>query len=285
MENYHYCDADAFLSIVKNKELWLSDLRNVNDPHELKSSPSIISRIFNDIFPTSEYKFKDDLNVGNKTLFSLSLSKTPDLLSQWRAYSRNGTGFQVGIDVDALKACNFGEVSGMTIQYKNASGVSILDVGQVLYDEDEFSSFIESKLKDFLTKHQVPFEEGRRGLRLSDVFLIRDLVRYRCLLKHKFYAEENETRVFLDVDYEQMEKFDFYRSTSWKGVIPKFRVNAFGLIPYVAIKVCNAEFDFQAIKSVTLGPNNSSRLEDVDRFLKINGFRDVQVRKSEGILR
>lgn len=285
MEHYHYCDADAFLSIVKNKELWLSDLRNVNDPHELKAAPSIIKQNFHDIFPTSRYSFPEGLAVKDNAFFSLSLSKTPDLLSQWRAYSRNGTGFQIGIDIDALKACNFGQRSGIPINYNGASGVPIIDVGEVIYDETAFSAFILEKLKTFRQDHQVPFEKVGEGAKLSDVFLINDLVKNLCLLKSDFYAEEKEVRVFLSVNYRRMEEFEFYRSTSLKDVIPNFRVSGSVLIPYIAIRVFNPEYNLQAVRSVTLGPNNNSRVEDVDRFLKINGYKDVEVRNSEGVLR
>ncbi|MCP2092012.1 UNVERIFIED_ORG: hypothetical protein J2Y81_008118 [Paraburkholderia sediminicola] len=31
---YHYCDANAFMSIVKNKKLWLSSTSKMNDLNE-----------------------------------------------------------------------------------------------------------------------------------------------------------------------------------------------------------------------------------------------------------
>jgi hypothetical protein len=285
MENYHYCDADAFLSIIKNKELWLSDLRNVNDPHELKSAPVIIKQKFESVFPTSKYKYPIDLDSPSSTFFSLSLSKEADLLSQWRAYSRNGTGFQIGIDVDALKACNLTHKTGVPVNYRGAVGVPLFEVSEVLYEEEEFSTLIENKLKRFLKEYQVPFESESRGLKLSDVFLIEDLIKDRCLLKHRFYEEEKEVRVFLHMDYQWIEETDFYRNSSLKGPLPQFRVNNIGLIPYVAISIFNTELDIQAVKSIKLGPNNNSRIEDVDMFLKINGFKDVHVSRSVSVRR
>ena len=33
---YHYCSVDAFLSIIKNQELWASDIFKMNDSSEEK---------------------------------------------------------------------------------------------------------------------------------------------------------------------------------------------------------------------------------------------------------
>lgn len=107
----------------------------------------------------------------------------------------------------------------------------------------------------------------------------------RCLLKNEFYAEENEVRVFIKVDYRRMEKLDFYRESSFKDIVPKYRIYNNKIVPYLAVRIFNPEYHFQAIKSVVLGPNNNSKVEDIENFLKIHGFKDVKVEKSRGEIR
>lgn len=93
---YHYCDQSAFINIIKNKVLWASDLTKMNDPTELVHGPQILVALYRSIFPNSKVDLSKERSLPNNGYMHLacSMSKDGDLLSQWRAYSNDGAGFQ-----------------------------------------------------------------------------------------------------------------------------------------------------------------------------------------------
>lgn len=134
---YHYCSRTAFLGIVKSKSLWATDLLKMNDPHEVSQGKAIIEELFTEYFPDSKlidnrslFDFSDDLYLAS------SLSKKGNLLSQWRSYANDGTGFSVGIDAEILRRINLNPwKSGIPLDGSERGGVPEFSISEVLYDE------------------------------------------------------------------------------------------------------------------------------------------------------
>lgn len=118
---YHYCNVDAFLNIVRNKILWLSDIDKSNDPWEGRG-------VFQNIFDYYSYNRTDE-EFDNKDLsrlmdlvmnydcerrlyqnfhaYAICFSKNGDLLSQWRGYTKDAAGISIGFDGKVLEKWSY----------------------------------------------------------------------------------------------------------------------------------------------------------------------------------
>ena len=65
---YHYCSVDTFLSIIKNQELWVSDIFKMNDSSEEKCLEDLLrfylKRIHGELL--KDKKFKEYLDKKGK---------------------------------------------------------------------------------------------------------------------------------------------------------------------------------------------------------------------------
>ena len=116
-ELFHYTSSDSFLAIINSQRMLATERSYLNDPQEFRWGFDAIrarlclerNKCSADFLEQSQAalseKAKDDLR-----LFVFSLSANPDLLSQWRAYGAEGTGFAIGLDGMALRdRAGFGE--------------------------------------------------------------------------------------------------------------------------------------------------------------------------------
>lgn len=118
MIGYHYCSLDAFLNILKNKEIYLSDPLKMNDRLEIswhlkKLEDDYKKNAFDSIFERMKirsrlnFSIKDLLDIldskGQKSIYISCFSEKADLLSQWRAYADDGKGISIGFDLDKLQ--------------------------------------------------------------------------------------------------------------------------------------------------------------------------------------
>ncbi len=105
---YHYTNLNALIGIVKNKELWMSNLWFLNDKNEYCEGLDIIKSECEK--RKEEHKANKKISIFLNTLNSaiallqeqsvyiFSLTTNNDLLSQWRGYGNSG----VNVEFDLL---------------------------------------------------------------------------------------------------------------------------------------------------------------------------------------
>ncbi|MFZ8199805.1 DUF2971 domain-containing protein [Alteromonas portus] len=232
---FHYTDANALLSIIQNQELWLTDVRYMNDSQEyiyglsrlLKKIQAndgyfglecLIREVTHSI-PNFEYtKIKgldDVVNKKNKnSAFSMSFCEDGNLLSQWRGYTANTVGYAIEFDVDEL------------IQELDNSSLNSYQLLKCIYDESE---------------HEKAIDKIIESLELNVMFNIADKILYPITrLKHYDFKEEQETRLAIITN----------RDINYRVVNGIFR-------PFIKLKLNNIE---TLIKSITIGPHEHSIL-------------------------
>ena len=111
---YHYTNAKAFMDILQTNELWASNALFLNDAEEIETGLSIYRGIIEgskqakgithsprvqELFQASEVHA---YMLGQSAVFVCCLSAVGNRLSQWRAYSRNGTGYSIEFDTAYL---------------------------------------------------------------------------------------------------------------------------------------------------------------------------------------
>ncbi|MDR7090060.1 DUF2971 domain-containing protein [Cellvibrio fibrivorans] len=282
---YHYCNPASFVSIVKSKTMWVCDLKKMNDPSELTPGFEIVRSLWDEMVPSQKGKFtSNDLEHDRFFYLAASFSKNCDLLSQWRSYGGNGAGFAIGVsELDLLNSNSFSK--NILVSSGNDSEASIVrfpppfKMQDVFYNEESFRFYISEKLTKFINEYGVPFEKSSgEPTKLSHINFYSELISDACLLKSKFYKEEEEVRIFAslwhspsiyqsDLIFESKLKIDFMATQN-------------GIKAYSAIKL--AGNDVESIQKIVIGPKSESSIEEVELFMKLNSFRKCFVEKSEG---
>lgn len=103
---YHYCATPTAFAILSSRTFRLSPLSSANDSLEGR----VVGKVFDDLLPTTGLS-QGVADVASVIVggypdategFALCLSEHGDLLSQWRAYSADATGFAIGFDPEKL---------------------------------------------------------------------------------------------------------------------------------------------------------------------------------------
>lgn len=263
---YHYTDLRAFLSIVEKKALWLSSINGVNDYKEMLWMPELLNKAFDKAVyelpqlaksPTEYRKTLDQLlTVLQRSELKPHIccfSSRKDSLSQWRAYSNDGTGVSLGFHRSSLKNLN---------KNNYFKGEAL----EVIYNED-------IQLQKIINTIKLSLEEGfSKGINLD---LMLQIVENTLTFKNPAFEEEEEFRVvkLATFNKELLSYPDELNSRGWKSidVLPKFRVTSNTISSYF-------EFSFQPedIKEIFIGPKSNLNIMDVEMILATN---DIDARK------
>jgi len=224
---YHYTTAANLMGILESRKIWATHARFLNDAMELEYAFDFIQNIL------ASYPVTDVLSRATKRLaeptpafFMTCFCEADDLLSQWRAYTGNETGYSLGFDTRFLPTDH---------------------LVQVLYDpaaqEVQVRSAVEEALRD---SH---YSEEFRGLALQAV-----LLRLSARLKHPTFEEEREWRLVYHLEDEH-SGLDF---TSFRAA---FRPGDQFVIPYMKVDLPTNDgpLDNEVLRlaSVRVGPSAS----------------------------
>jgi len=256
---YHYCSAESFKAIIENKTLRFCDLYHMNDKTELKHGYFLFKTLLKESdMPAEQQKlilsaFND---IKNRfMLLSMSFSKIPDQLSQWRGYADDGKGFCIGFKAS--------ELEDLPINILKAE-----------YNIDNQCNLITNAiniLKDNLDDKSYNIIAG-----LMELF---------ALLKNESFSEEHEYRlvhsVFIDIDYEE-RIYDIWKLDKKYRDYIKDDIS-FSLVDNIPTPYVDLFFNIhnrEPISNVIIGPKNNSEEIDVHLFLKSNNIKGVNVSKS-----
>lgn len=230
---FHYTDALAIKSILENRELWLSDIRFLNDSQEMNDGVKYIVDELNSELPelgldvgftmyARDFLLEtfDDhvsLNIDEQPTFVCSFSEAGDQLSQWRAYG------------------------SYAIEFYAENLHSDMGLFPCVYEEAEKKSIAKEMVQDAihgLTKGMV---EHEGEIDPDSLIHLSVLVRTASIFKDPSFYEERETRCAMDVPVIDSRV--------------KFRSRGNVLIPYITQR-----FSLSAIKAIHIGPMRDQEL-------------------------
>ena len=111
---YHYTSQAGLLGIIKDRQIWASNVLFLNDSMEVKYAIQLVQKNINRFgverrVNQKEIQFLEDF--GKKLgifhnryyqkyggVYTCSFSENGNLLSQWRGYCPDGNGFSIGFD-------------------------------------------------------------------------------------------------------------------------------------------------------------------------------------------
>ncbi len=112
---YHYTDTAGFEGIIKNRCLWATDYRFLNDRREMVCGEDVFKEVADELSKDPALSSRQRVLLGEVVRchdrfkltrmfnpFIVSFSTKGNLLSQWRAYSADGAGFSLGFEASAL---------------------------------------------------------------------------------------------------------------------------------------------------------------------------------------
>jgi len=260
---YHYTRRGGLLGIVRDKQVWASNARYLNDAQELSEGRQLLLKMldgrgFPSNSPESRFRedFKSSLDVLQTTtdVFVFSLSERDDSLSQWRSYCRAGNGYAVGFDVEGLQAIaksSWGYLSKCRYHTTEQEQLMQLVIDDAL-----------ARLKEDLGK----YSEEEHARRNAIVFGLASFLLAAPMVKNQAFEEEREWRLLLPhIDV-------------WTSVC-RFRDGGKLLVPYVELS--SAKYT-NIITHVRIGPTAHEYLESraVSGLLTVSGYPDAEVKNS-----
>ncbi|HVK99406.1 MAG TPA: DUF2971 domain-containing protein [Dongiaceae bacterium] len=279
---YHYCSAASFHGIVSNASIWLSAMTQSNDSLEGKLVLDAMNRCAQrDKLGQSEtdrilWAMRQIEQVVDA--MAICMSTASDLLSQWRGYAQDGTGFAIGFRSDYIR--------GLTSPEASPERDYFLHLGNVLYSEAEHIDVVENayqalRLAANTSDINPGIDQILRTLQdpkgISDDYLraakavfsqfvadAREGLAQWFFLKPPAFVEEREVRLMAVVSHP----------------LPKsvsFRLRGAELVPYRSLPL---DQDQTPIAKVMLGPKNPTPERVVEAMLRNAGFGEVVVQRS-----
>ena len=150
---YHYTSIKTLFSIITNDELWLSNLKNSNDPNEFYLTcdeyNAYVSKLGRDPYNGKPYVLEENGIYGNT--YGLSFTLVGDNLSQWERYGDSLSGVSICFDIDLMQK---------TLEEKYDF---TFDFDAVKYTEEKKSSLLKAKSKRFIgiTSRGVRWRNGQ----------------------------------------------------------------------------------------------------------------------------
>jgi hypothetical protein len=265
---YQYCGATAFFGITQTKTLWFSDVFAMNDFMEMKWGYSVFEKAATELLDKIPRDFLDRVDehigaTGNHILPLVTcFSLDSDVLSQWRAYSEDGSGFAVGFVAEQLVQM---PVKPLRVIYDEREQIEEVKTALLaLYEVEETEDFT----------FGADFRQRSRTLAI-------DL----CALKNPAFSEEREVRLAHAVNFIDAplgRKLRSVGGTAWgKPADPqeiRFRMKQEIPVPYVALDYANG--NVSPIKRVVLGPKNRNLSSNIEVYLNTIGIHGASVEKS-----
>lgn len=269
---YHYCSNEAFLSIVKSKSIWLSDMTLSNDTKEGQwvwdklvekckkegvNDKDIESIKFHMIHNSGRWQYYDN----RWHCIGFCLSEEGDLLSQWRGYARDATGVAIGFSEEFL----FGLQNEVILDKVKYYGSTVTDNEDFIFQE--IIDHIRNGAFEYKTQQDAPEElRGQVSTAIQELMNASGyLASLNFLYKNPAFKEEKE----------------------WRLISPesgsKHRTSVDRIIPYSEISLEGGEC--QPIAEIILGPKNITPEGVIENFLDANGFKGVKVKRSTATFR
>ena len=299
---YHYTTQQGLLGILKDKCIWATHIRYLNDTSEGNIVPRVVFEEFSSrynasslyqalgVAPEAAPKAAEPIDEGalgqgttmaswvtSQNVFVTSFSENGNSLSQWRAYSERSGGYSIGFRPEYLRVVGESFLGSRPDRFSQGSDSL---VRCIYYDEEEERS-LKNEIKKLVTAYieeaaaaaKLPVGEGILGFRTPAALAIKRFLRLgkrSAITKDNGFREEAEWRLaFLLQQSSTVTDIDFRPGSSMP-------------VPYLKIPL-RLEDQVIGIYEVIVGPcpHPSEAVKSVQMLLESQGFRGVKVISSE----
>ncbi len=259
---YHYTTLTGLLGIVRDKHLWASDIRYMNDSAELKHAADLIRLEVQERIARGRGKadllgqfvdWVDNRITNGHLLFGASFRSHGNLLSQWRGYSDHGKGVSIGFSAEYILQCAIRQN---------------FQIGKCLYEPERQKELIQ-QIVDAVESHVSTTLQGNDSreelaakYRLVFESIELDLLRIASILKHPSFREEMEWRLVSPVYTDHREAPLHFREAHSM------------LVPYVTFNLQQEPDRPPQLDHLYLGPTSNIHISmnSLKMFLTQNGI-------------
>lgn len=255
---YHYCGLDAFLSIIKNSTLWLSDIRKSNDYLECVYCRDKINEKIRGFLEDDKealeawdfgYNINSDLSM-DMISYVACFSENKDQLSQWRGYADNGAGIAVGFSRESF--ADLKEAAPSHISFR-----------KVIYDEKEQEKFIERIARESIKAMETK-PVAQVAAELNQNYRLQFPV-----LKNASFEEEAEWRIIFNDSFSKRKRH-VGKNILFSGI--RYTVREKRLVSYIEMDF--SKLKYNAIKEIWIGPKVEVEIQDILHLLDVYGYYD-----------
>ena len=249
---YHYTTVFGAHEIIHSRRIWLTDYRFLNDKQELRQGflhfVDVLPEKLRDSF-LNAFHWHNELNHH----CVLSLSRSPKILSQWRAYSDDATGFALGFSEQFL---NFYKIKLIPCQYESheshaaAMAIKYLPLVESIYEarqefraENEFANWVHDHRNDLYS-------------------LVGDVIS----IKNPAFIEEQEIRAVLCAKLGEAKTrvsgqvvIPYLEVNFWDDTEPRSSMNV--ILPEIWLGPKSSELNQTGIQAMFLGICNIKRYD------------------------
>lgn len=297
---FHYTTLDSLLGILKGNgkiELWLTDIRYVNDPSETKIFKELLNKNINAILY--------ELNGGVRNVFAELFERRIEFedLNRWEKPLTFISSFSSAEDSTIFWNQEYAKTNGACLEFSASRMMNELDYSRYIFskvnyeDPDRCSKDSLLKISEYISRC---FQDVIK-LKSEDE-LVKDIVKaavwnsflsqHESLYKLKPWSHEKEWRIVHTVApcKTRREPNSLVRmlvQDKFGEHFPKYpdnieyRVSNGVLIPYLKI-----EMPSQCISRISIGPNSHETTEEVlENCLQLRGYPYIQIIKSKAKIR
>lgn len=267
---YHYCSTEAFLSIVQSKALWLTDIKNMNDPLEGKWATERLIEICKKNYSKSFKKqvvvglLEYSITYGIPEAFVACFTDSATSDYHWKNYANEGKGICIAFNTERLGILN---VFPRINQRKNKKIlIDYLHLCPVIYNEDVQI--------DCLYKYFTELTElwgDKETEKLNKKF--EDLDVFIPMLKNSNWSGEREWRIIHMIPKNIVRSMLHQKKNLnlLKGL--HFHMKNEKISPYFIWNFCK-EFK-NPIEKIIIGQENNISPETISLLLLKNGFTNI----------
>jgi hypothetical protein len=250
---FHYTSIDGLLGITESSSIWGTNILYLNDASEFSYANTLLSSeiaafceantdFIKDkswgyyFFESLENNIKKLLPSEHFSSYVCSFSEESDLLSQWRGYCKNNSGYSLGFKLNRLQS------------WVKQAGFAIKPC---IYEERKQIDAIAALLRK--ASERFVLEVGREGQNWDAkskriaADIVVEYIQLAPFLKHPKFEEEHEWRIVANLKTEYV-----------KDQI-KFRTGSTMIIPYIEISLPTASGRL-VMDEVFIGPTNDREL-------------------------
>lgn len=269
---YHYCSFEKFVSIIKSKTLWLTQIVKSNDSEEVVRTFDIIwnqikEEIRNGIsnLPESsstmklldnQIELERQIATGGRDIpYGVCLSMNRDLSQNWNEYGDASRGIALGFSDELLIGI------ANTMPHPNTNLDQAIGWNQVYYDRNNLAKQFIPLFINILQKDQTAL--GWLTVRTT-------LKHYSAFIKNPCFQDEREVRVV----YYPLEKQDIHSISEVTNLITS-------PFPHCALPWLKSGGNC-ALKEIIIGTNCESTSEQITQLLHENDINaNISITKSE----
>ena len=261
---YHYTGLEGLVGILRERMIWATDVRFLNDTSEVHYSRQVIGRRAADREVELSETYGGFLahgtaaGLGGSVMFPdtfvASFCEDGDNLTQWRTYGRGGHGFALGFCWESLR---------------RLSQVYSYSLVRIIYDTARQDERVDHVIDEAADQYAAWGGETPDLTSAKQVLLVTyALMVALWSIKHPSYADEREWRLV-----HMMFPLD-------PPPTPFLRDGPSELTPYEKVPL-NAVLGGFPLKEIVLGPCALDTRLQVEARLAENGMGDVVVRDSD----